>query len=204
MIFDSNGQPVPANGTAPVIAAIPLYVGAPFYVDESIGSLEFANGIYAAVSSTQETLTLSAQTIDITVEMDVVEEPAGTTFAGDTTTAVDSLVVYADGLPNTNLFAITAQNNNAGTLYLQLFTSSSPAAGAKPLFEYTFTTGQIRVLKFGKQGIHPRSGTAGNTPSTSTQTQGVYLYGSSTQNSYTASTGGQWNLQAEYGSVSKG
>lgn len=197
MLFDSNGQPAPPNGTAPMIAAIPVYVGAAFFAEFELGSLEFTNGVYAALSSTQESLTLSNQTMDITVEIQHTEEPQGTSFAGDTTTGVDSLVVYASSA-TTNLFAIRAENNASGIGYLQLFTAPTPSTGQLPHMQWTFSAGQTRQFQFGKQGIHPVDGAVAS------ETMGVYLYGSSTSNSFTATTGSHWNIQAEFGATSKG
>jgi hypothetical protein len=64
--------------------------------------------------------------------------------------------------------------------------------------QWTFSAGQTRQFQFGKQGIHPVDGAVAS------ETMGVYLYGSSTSNSFTATTGSQWNIQAEFGATSKG
>ena len=206
MFFDNNGQPAPSNGTAPAFAATPLYPGSasqptPIFVDTEYQNFEFANGLYVAVSTTQTTLTQSTDTMDLSADLSDPEEPSGTSFAGDTTTAVDSLQVYANGGASSarDLFAITATNTNvASTLYLQLFTGGAPSAGQVPALQWAFTPNQTRVLKFGRQGLHMVTGANGS------QTYGVYLYGSTTAGSFTATTGGQWNIQAEYGQTQNG
>ena len=201
-LFDSNGQPAPGNGAVPLIAPIPLYTASagqpiPFFAEFEFGALPLASGLFAAVSTTQETFTQSTDTMDLTVELGDPEEPAGTSWAGDTVTGVDSLVVYATSA-TTNLFAVNVTNNGAATAYLQLFTYANPATGAAPHFQWAVAAGQTRNLVFGKPGMHPLDG-----PTTS-ETQGCYLYGSSTEGTFTATSATQWNLQAEYGSVAKG
>jgi hypothetical protein len=190
MLFDNNGEPVTANGVAPIIAACPLYPGAPFFIEEELGSLELYSGLYAAVSSTQETLTLSGALMDITVELSDPEEPTGTTFIGDTVTVIPLLAVYADGQPNVNLLMINATNNSGGLLYLQLFTGTY-VNGTIPHMTWTFQNGQNRILRFGKQGIHPIDGAV------AAETQGCTLIWSTTPNVATGVAGGA-PIQAEY------
>jgi len=204
-LFDTNGQPLGANvtGSVPLLAPTPLYVGAPFFIETELGSLQFNNGIYTAVSSTQETYTAaSTQKVDITVELDDPEEPSGNSYAGDTTTGVDSLVVYASSA-NENLYAITVTNNGGATAYLQMFTAAGPAAGQYPHFQWTLTAGQTSVFKFGRQGIHPTDVSV-STGGVNTITQGCYLYGSSTAGTFTSTVATQWNIQAEYGAPQNG
>ena len=204
-LFDTNGQPLGANvtGNIPLIAPTPLYVGAPFFIDESRGSLEFKSGLYAAVSSTQDTYTAaSTQKVDITVEMDEPEEPSGNSYAGDTTTGVDSLVVYASSATN-NIYALNVTNNYGATYYLQMFTAASPAAGAKPFLQWTIASGATLSLVFGKPGIHPWT-TSNTAAGVESLVQGCYLYGSTNTNSFSATNGGGWTMQAEYGAQKNG
>jgi len=195
-LFDTNGQPL---STSPgLLVPTPLYPSAPFFIETELGSLQFYTGLYAAVSSTQETYTASASTMDITIEMDDPEEPSGNSYAGDTVTGVDSLNVYAAGSPaGDNLYAITASNGNAATCYLQLFTFV-PAAGAVPFLQWTVAAGASLALKFGRQGLHPTSILAG------VEYDGVFLKGSSTAGAYTATTGSLWKMQAEFGAPQNG
>ena len=195
-LFDNNGQPAPANNTTlasvpTLIAPIPLFQSAPFFVEFEVGSLEFSNGLYAAVSTAQQTFTLSADTMDIDVELNDPEEPAGTSFAGDTATGVDSLAVYASDA-NKNLYSIRAKNNGGATAYLQLFTASGPATGQVPHSQWAIPAGAVLALVFGKYGTHPVDGPVAS------ETQGVYLYGSSTAGAFTATSANQWNILAEY------
>jgi len=197
-LFDTNGKPLAT--TAGLLAPTPLYPGAPFFLETELGSLQFYTGLYAAVSSSQETYTAaSTQKMDITVELDDPEDPSGNSYAGDTVTGVDSLAVYAT-TPSTNLYAITVKNNGGSTAYLQLFTASGPAAGSAPYAQWTVTAGQTLNLSFGKQGTHPRT-VSENIAGVVTAAEGVYLYGSSTAGTFTATSATQWNIQAEYSAV---
>lgn len=65
-IFDS--ATTPADGTAPLIVGIPLTAGSPFFIETEVGSLAFAAGCYVCVSNTRAAKTLSADTMDVTVE----------------------------------------------------------------------------------------------------------------------------------------
>jgi hypothetical protein len=199
-LFDTNGHPL--TTTAGLLAPVPLYPAAPFFIETELGSLQFNNGLYAAVSSTQEAYTASASTMDITVEMDDPEEPLGNSYAGDTVTGVDSLVVYASSA-NENLYAIDVTNSGGATAYLQMFTAAAPAAGQAPHLQWTVTAGQTRSFKFGRQGIHP-SDVSESLGGVNTVTQGCYLYGSSTAGTFTATVATQWKIQSEYGAPQNG
>lgn len=196
-LFDSNGQPAVKTIGNSLIVPTPVYAASPFFIDESHGSLEFTTGLLACLSTTQETFTQSASLMDITVELNDPEEPKGNTYAGDTTTGVDSLVVYASN-PNKNLYALTVTNNTGATAYLQLFTVPAPTAGATPVQQWTLTNGQTLALTFSIFGAHPISGAYPN------QTEGCYLFGSSTSNTFTATVAAGWKMQAEFGAPSNG
>ena len=203
-LFDTNGQPVVT--TTGLEAAFPLYVGAAFFIDAAISNIEFTTGLYVGVSSTQETYTAAAtQKMDITVELSDPEFPKGNPYAGDTTTGVDSLVVYASSATN-NLYALNVSNSTASTnapVYLQLFTASGPATGAVPAAEWTLTATSNLVLKFGRNGMHPKTITQ-SAAGVQADVQGCYLYGSSTAGKFTATTGTHWTMQAEYGAQANG
>ena len=194
-LFDTNGKPL--TTTTGLISPTPLYTGAAFFIDESHGSLQFNTGLYAAVSSNQETYTASASTMDITVEMDDPEEPSNNTYGGDTTTGRNLLIVYATN-PALNLYAFTVTNNDSGPDSIMLFTAANPATGSFPLLQWKVAAGATLICKFGRQGYHPISGAYPN------QTEGCYLYGSSTARTYTPSSGNLWNIQAEYGAPQNG
>ena len=190
-LFDDNGQIASFAGQASIIAPIPLYQTSPFFVEFELGSLELLNGLYVGISTTQETFTQSTDTMDITVELNDPEEPAGTSFTGNASTGRDSLAVYASDA-NKNLYSIRAKNNGGTTAYLQLFTASGPATGQVPHSQWAIAAGAVLTLVFGKQGTHPVDGPVAS------ETQGVYLYGSSTAGAFTATSANQWNILAEY------
>ena len=198
MFFDASVYNVPANGTAPTIPAIPLYAGSAgnptaFFQEYEIGYFEAVNGIYWAVSTTQETLTLSADTVDISIEISDIEmPPAGqTAHRGDLVNGIDALTVYAN-LVNSRLLSFVAKNISAGTLYLRLDSKPAPNATLPPFMEWTVPAGTNIYQFFGQQGLYLPQGPSGS------QTSGCALLGSTTPKIYTPSTGGSWNIEAEY------
>ena len=122
MVFDANSYHGPQAGDVPLFPAITLFQGSagnptPFFQDFDINFLEYNNGLYWAVSTTQETFTQSTDTVDIDFELSDPEDPTGTTFQ-PLVSGADSLTVYADGQPNKNIYSFKATNVSAGTLYL--------------------------------------------------------------------------------------
>lgn len=194
MLFD-NAFPA-SNGVAPLISSIPLYQSTagnptPFFAEFEIGALEAVNGLYAAVSTTQETFTLSTDKMDITVELSDPEFPVGTTFVSANNVA--TLQVYADDAsgPNRQLYSIAVTNTYGATLYLMLFTYAGPASGASPHMQWTVLNGQTLNLKFGRDGMHPIDGAVG------VQTQGCTLF-ASVSSPFLAEPINGLNLVAEY------
>ena len=201
MVFDANSYHGPQAGDVPLFPAITLFQGSagnptPFFQDFDINFLEYNNGLYWAVSTTQETFTQSTDTVDIDFELSDPEDPTGTTFQ-PLVSGADSLTVYADGQPNKNIYSFKATNVSAGTLYLMLFTYANPANGAIPVQEWVFTTGQAQGFGFGNNGYHPVQ-SSNSAAGVASITQGCYLVGSTTPGVLTASTGGNWTLQAEF------
>src|ERR1035437_8207283 len=64
-----NSESVPDDGAVPLIAATPLPMTSPFFMEFEIGALAFNLGCYVCVSTTEGTKTISADTMDITVEL---------------------------------------------------------------------------------------------------------------------------------------
>ena len=155
MLFDAITTP--ADGTAPAIAAIPLYQSSPFFAEFEIGALAFKHGCYACVSTTQATKTLSADTMDITVELDAPELPTGASLAGDLTTGVNSLSVWATANGPKKLLKLEVDNTGGADNYIMLFATDSPSNGDTPIMQWTLAANAVltgdKALTFGKAGF---------------------------------------------------
>jgi hypothetical protein len=174
MLF--NSVVAPANNTVPLVPAIPLNMEAPFFSEFEIGALEFSLGCYVAVSSTQETLTLSADTMDFSAELSDPEMPNGTTLVGDLTTGVVGLQVWSEANGNPAgvgarklLLAVEVDGTNiTGPSYIQIHAKDAPQIGDVPLFCYPIAAGQKRTgsngLRFGEKGIDVFSNDNTTTP----------------------------------------
>lgn len=173
------------------------------YPEQAASGGDNTSGVWVAISSTDTVWTSVAATTDVTVDIEQqYNDASNETITGDTSTGVDSLAVYTD--PNTakRLTRIQYSNSVASTVapvYLQLF-ASVPATGAIPIQEWTVTSTASVSLFFGQSGFPVEGGTqvvpSGTLPGSYVQHFGCYLYGSSTAGTFTATTGGNWNLKA--------
>lgn len=158
----------------------------------SVGLTTNNNGLIVCLSTTEATLTLATGgvTMDIAVEVDTGELPIlGQTSVGDTTTAVASLLVAADPSQN-KIMSFNVTNNTGGVAYLMLF-GLVPSTGMTPVQQWKFTSGQNLKMPFGS-GFFILDGDSNYAIHT-----GIYLYGSSTTQIFTASAA-NWTMQANY------
>jgi len=131
-LHDTKATP---SAAAVPVRVWPIYGTAPF--GEAFVNLPVAMmyGATFVVSSTANTYTASAETVDITVDGVSTFDTTGVTTAGD----------YTSGLSNAELWATTAGGHQllrleftaltayGATLYAKIFATSSPVAGQKPL-----------------------------------------------------------------------
>lgn len=154
--------------------------------------------LIVCVSTTSGTFTAAtSQTMDIAVTIDEPFLPvlAAWTVAGDLTTGVQALTVWADGAYH-QLYEIQVKHNSGGTAkYLQLFTVS-PVANAIPLWcsPVVAGSGGTALFNFGAAGFRPIT----QDVNSNTIHNGCYLAVSSTANIYTAVGGTPWNIRAKY------
>ena len=196
----SSGVTVPMRSYY-VSAAGPL----PSISESAGGPITFFNGLCIAFSSTEGVYTAVGTSYDVFGEIDEYEIPItslmGTiTSAGDRTTTVGALLVWADdgggvkeGLHT--LLEVVASTDKATpdsfgwSAYLLLF-AHSPTAGDVPIMSFPFSANQTRILRMNMIPFEQSPiGTFKN---------GCYLYGSSTGGKYTAISGNHWKLQARY------
>lgn len=196
-VFDAVAAP--ADGTAPLIAAIPLYQSSPFFAEFEIGALQLKFGCYICVSTTQATKTLSSDTMDVTAELDVPEMPASSTFVGDLTTGVTGLQVWTEAAGTTTrkfLLSLEVDGTNltTATQFIQLFATDTVNTGDTPILSIPIAVGGVKTgsdaLRFSTRGREVYSyDTAAR--------RGCTIKISSTNTTYTAPTGTAC-IKAEY------
>lgn len=160
-------------------------------------SLDGANTypVYAAISSTDGVYTSVAVATEVTINIDepFLEIP-NQVITGDITTAVDSLQVFASGAGASpkRLVQFQVTNNSGAIAYIMQFADSSLATlGATPLQQWQVGIGATLTQNFGKE-----MPTMQQSPISYTNFDGCFLYGSSTPQFLTVTTGGQWTIKA--------
>lgn len=153
--------------------------------------------LIAVVSTVSGSYTASAITFTLEATVEIANiAVTGLSVAGDLTTAVQTLQVWADASGPKTLFEIRAQNNSGtATQYLMLFSKDTPVTGDIPLEFWTFTDTQSRMLHFGANGYSPMTQTAAVPPVVQDACQ---LFVSSTAGTYTAASGTPWTIRATY------
>ena len=154
--------------------------------------------LIVCVSTTSGTFTAATtQTMDIAVTIDEPFLPVLATWAtaGDLSTGVQALTVWADGAYH-QLFEIQAKNVSGGAVnYLQLFTKS-PSANDIPLWcsPGVVNATNAPLFNFGVGGLRPIN----QDVNSNTIHNGCYLAVSTTANKYTAAAGTPWTIRAKY------
>jgi len=198
MFFDSITTP--ADGVVPAIPALPLYMSAPFFTEFEIGALEFLQGCYVCVSTTEGTKTVSADTMDISVELSDPESVPGTTIVGDLSSAVTGLQVWseANGLTARKKlvsFEVDGTNLTTATQYIMLFATDTVTTGNRPISGGCYPIAVGGVLT-GSKGFY--FGTGRDVYSFDTVARlGCTIKISSTAGTWTACTGTAC-IRAEY------
>lgn len=198
-----DANTAPADGTAPLIAAIPLPQSSPFFAEFEIGALPFSVGCYVCVSTTQATKTLSADTMDITVELDEPEYPTGTSFVGDLTSNVTGLQVWSEAAgasARKKLYALEVDGTNltTATQFIQIFAADTVNTGDTPIISIPIAVGAVKTgsskLTFGADGMDVFSI---DDSTAKTKRLGCTVKISSTAPTYTAANGTAC-IKAEY------
>jgi hypothetical protein len=149
--------------------------------------------VYAAISSTDGVWTSTATSTDCIIVIELPKiDPLNETVVGPSAT-VDTLTVFSDPNAALRITRFSVTNNSGATAYIMLFGLASPAAGASPVQQWTVANGSTLTESFGNEGYMPQQGDVNYVIHT-----GCYLYGSSTTQTLTATTGGQWTMTAWY------
>lgn len=181
----------PAEGAVP-LKSWPIYTDAAGYKLFDVGELELVNGCYICISTTEATKTLASGSDDFStlmVELSEAETPSGTTFAGDLTTGVESLEVWAESAGPKRLHEIIATNSLGSDAWVQIHAMDTPE-NASLLLSLPVANGATERFTFGKDGRDVRKLVDGDLK------EGCTLIWSQEQNTLDAVTGG--TLQAEY------
>jgi hypothetical protein len=147
---------VAAEGSVPLKQWV-IQQTSPFFQTFSAGELALTKGLYICVSNTDGTKTLSADTMDLAVELTDPEQPSGTTYVGDLVTAVASLSVWNDAAGPLHLMSLEVDGTGLGAdAYIMLFAKDAPANGDKPIDQFKIKAGQVltgvNALRFGTNG----------------------------------------------------
>ncbi len=193
-----SGTAIPSDTSVPLFAPLLLpngYISEDNFID---GRQIAAPGLVLVVSSTRATLTKdAAATVDITAEVDEYELPApsGDSVAGDYTTAVKKLQVWAEASGPKTLIKIEAANTSVATVYLQMFAKEPAINGETPENEWSLAAGEYKVISFGNYaGTYPRRRIAASAP----VHEGCELTFSSTSGSRTIVAANAGYLRATY------
>lgn len=144
-----NAKALPADTAVPV-KSYPLSTGAPFAWTTDDEELALSVGCVLAISTTRDTLTISADTADWSVDGFTAIDDTGWTVAGDYTTGDSELQVWADSAGPKKLKRIEITDvGSADTYYLMLFAHDSPQSGDVPLLQKTLAAGANYDFFFG-------------------------------------------------------
>lgn len=146
----------PSNGDEP-LKAWPAYAGAADYKEFKRGELNLTRGLYLVMSTTEATLTAgtgSNKFAMVAAELTEAERPSGTSTAGDLTTPVYELAVWADAAGPKRLTRVQVEESTlTADRYIMLFAHDAPADGETPLATWKIENGGDPLdLRFGADG----------------------------------------------------
>jgi hypothetical protein len=188
---------VPAEGAVPLKQWL-INQSSPFFQTFSAGELSLALGLYICVSTTDGTKTLSADTMDLGVELTDPEVPTGTTYVSDLATAANSFTIWADGAGPHKLLSLQIDGTGLGFDSWVMITAQALSGAPIILDQFHVPIGKtflgLSAVTFGKDGrdlfaVDPSDGSSHN---------GCYLYVSKKQGVVTVSAGNNVKIKAEY------
>lgn len=146
---------VPANGAVPLKSWPADEIG---YKEFKRGELQLANGLYICLSSTAATKTLATGGNDkydiLEVELYDPEFPTGTAIAGDLTTGVTHLDVWAENAGPKKLLKLTviSDSDDAWIMIFGRAFANIVSGTTKPIFSQKILSTTTKVLDFGDFG----------------------------------------------------
>lgn len=121
-----DAKSTPADTAVP-LRVWPLYTTAPFDQNFQNDPIHLTTGCVLVVSSTQATLTISADTMDLYVNGESVVDSTGVSTAGDYSTLDEVLQVWADNAGPKRLLRLEVFNYGGGSAdYVQIHAGDTP------------------------------------------------------------------------------
>jgi hypothetical protein len=166
--FEWDGSADPANGSTPLCAG--LFVAANsrnVTLELPGGGLKIHNspvskGLIVLASSTGASFTKAiAATLDISAMIEHYETmdfsvAAGYSVAGDLTTGVNALTVWADASGPKKLHRVNVKNTANAVRYLTVYASPTLNANLRIVRSVKFGALQEKTVDFGEDGLEPR------------------------------------------------
>ena len=185
-----NTKGTPTKDT--ILRVWPIYGTAPFGEGFIGDPVLCSEGAVFAVSSTANTYTASAETVDIFVNGESNFDTKGISVAGDYTTADEVLQVWADASGPKKLYRLEASDVgvNSGGVFVQIHAGDVPATD-KIVAVFELSDGGT-IDEFFGGGLSPLRRVSG------TEYKGCTIAVSSTRNTYTALGSNIASIKASY------
>ncbi len=132
-----DAKALPANGVVP-LRTYPIYATAPFDFNSEQVPILFQNGCVVAVSTTENTLTLDTDTINLFLTGESSTDDTGWDTDGDYTTGTASTdIAITATCPQLKRIEFTALSDAGAVLYAKVFAndSASLVVGQRPQIE---------------------------------------------------------------------
>lgn len=128
-LHDTKATP---SAAAVPVRVWPIYGTSPFGEAFIVQPVALTNGATFVVSTTQNTYTATAETIDITVDGNAAFDSTGVSYAGDYTTARETLTVWNNAAGPKTLLRIEATDLAGVAVYLMVFAKDTPVVNDVP------------------------------------------------------------------------
>lgn len=146
-----DAKALPANGAVPIKSFLQPTTSA-FHWGFDPGELVVSNGLVVVMSTTEGTLTASAEVSDFLVDGEQTFDDTGASTTGDYTTAVQTRNIWlqANGPKRLLRLEFTALTGAGSTLYAKIFAHDSPSfvTSQRPLVTINLTIGTSKDVFF--------------------------------------------------------
>jgi len=144
-----DAKKLPANGAVP-FKTFQQPTAAAFHWGFDPGEINTSTGFVVAISTTEATLTISAELADIQVDGEAALDDTGFTSVGDYTTAIQNQTVWssANGPHTLRRVEFTALSGAGASLYAKVYGNEAPLVGQLPLATMKLTIGTSKDFLF--------------------------------------------------------
>lgn len=145
-------------GNVPIASFLLSAAGPLPSIFEALGPIGLTLGLSIGISTTEATYTASASSYSIFGNVEEWEtQISGLSIAGDLTTGIDTLQVWANVSGPKTIYRIQVLDITLSTTrYLMLFGKDAPADGDRPIRQWKLLDGCNLDLRFGLGGIWTR------------------------------------------------